>query len=234
LNPDRPSAQVTRFLAVAVVLLGGAHLLDPVAQVYLVLPGIYEEDWGRLLRVMGFYPLWLLMGLAILLVAWKRRPGEWRPPAVPARRAGLLVLTPAVGGLVAEIAKISFRRLRPTDIPGEYLFRAWTERPLYSGGLGLPSSHALVAFAAAAILARIYPRAAPIWYLLAIGCGLSRVAAGAHFLSDIAMAGVLGWLTARFMWRWNFGKGPEPLEAPVRAAPTPAPRRSEPAAVTAS
>ena len=193
------------------LLVGGlaillAHGLDAWAQVHLVDPGIYNDDLGRLLRVMGYYPLWLLVGIALLLTDWAGVRGR-RPRLEASRRAGLMILTPAVGGLVAEVGKVIFRRLRPGEVPGEYVFRAWSERTFYSGGLGLPSSHTLVAFAAAAMLARLFPRAAPVVYLLAVGCGLSRVAAGAHFLSDVTMAGVLGWLTGWMMWNWNFGSG---------------------------
>ncbi len=193
-----------RYALVVVTAVLLAHLLDAWAQVSLAQPGIYDRDLGRLLRVMGFYPLWLLMAIALYRIDRPDGARGWKPGA---RRAGLLALAPALGGLVAELGKLAFRRLRPGEIPGEYVFRAWADRPFYSGGLGLPSSHTLVAFAAAAMLARLFPRGAPVWYLLAAGCGLSRVAAGAHYLSDVTMAAVLGWTTAWAVWRWNFGQG---------------------------
>jgi membrane-associated phospholipid phosphatase len=208
-TPGEPSPfllRLVRFLAVAGAVIALAHALDGWAQVTLVDTDIYEDDFGRLLRVMGFYPLWLLAGVALLLTDW---PAVrcWMARREAGRRAGLLILSPALGGLVAEVGKVALRRLRPGEVPGEYVFRSWAERPFYSGGLGLPSSHTLVAFAAAAMLARLFPRAAPVWYLLAAGCGLSRVAAGAHYLSDVTVAAVLGWLTAWAIWNWNFGRG---------------------------
>lgn len=201
-----------RFLIVAGVLVGVSHGLDPWAQVALADPYIYEADFGRLLRVIGFYPLWLLVALGLILSDWTpNAPAGTRRACI---RRGLPVLVaPALGGLVAEIGKISFRRLRPGEIPGEYVFRPFLERPFYSGGLGLPSSHTLVAFAAAAIMARMFPRTAPIWYLLAVGCGLSRVAAGAHFLSDVAVAGVFGWATGWAVWTWSQRRQGGPLAA---------------------
>ena len=217
-------------MVVAGVAIVVAHLLDAWAQVNLVDSDIYDDDFGRLLRVMGFYPLWLLGGMAILLTDW---PAVrcWLARREACRRAGLLILAPAVGGLVAEVGKVAFRRLRPGEVPGEYVFRSWAERPFYSGGLGLPSSHTLVAFAAAALMARLFPRAAPVWYLLAAGCGLSRVAAGAHFLSDVTVAAVLGWLTAWAIWNWNFGRGrDESLAARAREGTAP----GDPAPVAAA
>jgi undecaprenyl-diphosphatase len=56
----------------------------------------------------------------------------------------------------------------------------------------MPSSHALVAFAGAAALARLFPRATPIWYALAVGCGITRLLSGAHFLSDVVVGALIG------------------------------------------
>lgn len=206
---------------VAIVVL--AHVLDPWAQVALSDPDLINQDLGRMLRIMGFYPLWALAGVALLLTDRPLRPPlspTFEPPIGPAARSrewgargGALIVSPLLGGLVAEVGKILFRRLRPGEIPGEYFFRSWTERPFYSGGLGLPSSHVLVAFAGAAMLARIFPRAAPVWFALAVGCAWTRVAAGAHYLSDVAVAGVLGWLVAWAVGRWIFPKAVAPRTA---------------------
>lgn len=213
----RPWIRVAAVAGVAIVV---AHLLDPLAQRYFTDPEIYSSDFGRLLRVQGFYLLWVAVGVSLFLHDWPRGEDPARKRDA-ARRGGMILLAPALGGLVAEIGKISFRRLRPGEVPGEYLFRSWAERPFHSGGLGLPSSHTLVAFAGAAILARLFPRAAPVFYLLAAGCGLSRVAAGAHFLSDIVVAAVLGWLVAAGVWRWNFGRGEDPgLATPPAQGPS--------------
>ncbi|TVP42156.1 MAG: phosphatase PAP2 family protein [Gemmatimonadales bacterium] len=192
---------LVRFAVVAAAAVALAHGLDAWAQQYVVDTDIYDGDFGRLLRVMGFYPLWLMAATALFLTDWPRiREGASRRCC--ARRAAMMVVAPALSGVFAEVGKVLLRRLRPGAIPGEYAFRSWAERPFYSGGLGLPSSHTMVAFAAAAMLARLFPRAAPVWYLLAAGCGLSRVAAGAHYLSDVTVAAVLGWATAWLVWRW--------------------------------
>jgi hypothetical protein len=57
----------------------------------------------------------------------------------------------------------------------------------------------MVAFAGAAALGRRFPRAAPILYGLAAGCGLTRVFAQAHFLSDEVAAGFGGTVTGRWV-----------------------------------
>ena len=52
-----------------------------------------------------------------------------------------------------------------------------------------PSTYA--ALAGATVLARRYPRTTPLLLALAAGCGLTRVFAHAHYLSDV-VAGALG------------------------------------------
>jgi undecaprenyl-diphosphatase len=144
---------------------------------------------------MGFVPLWIAGGAALMLEDRTQLRRAHRS------RGGLVIAGSIIGGIVAELAKLLVRRRRPGDL-GEYLFRPWTDRPLSTGGLGMPSSHALVAFGAAAVLARLFPRARLIWWGLAWGCGLTRVASGAHFLSDIVVAAILGWLVGAVLWRW--------------------------------
>jgi membrane-associated phospholipid phosphatase len=188
-----------------------AHLLDPFAFRYLRVEGVYEEDWGRMLRVMGFVPFWLAAALALAL--HDRTPVRHFFRA----RSGLILLGAGVGGIAAELLKLLVRRLRPGEL-GEYAFRPFAERTFSTGGLGMPSSHALVAFGAAAILSRIFPRAWPVWWFLAWGCGFSRIAAGAHFLSDVVVAAVVGWAVGAWVWSWRREPGMSPT-IPVSAGP---------------
>jgi membrane-associated phospholipid phosphatase len=117
------------------------------------------------------------------------------------------LIAAALGGLAAELLKLLLRRERPEAHAGEYVFRSWSSHPLSTAGLALPSSHALVAFAAAAMLARLYPRASWLWFTLAAGCALTRVLARAHFLSDVTLAAIVGWLVAAGLWRWYLRRG---------------------------
>jgi membrane-associated phospholipid phosphatase len=57
-----------------------------------------------------------------------------------------------------------------------------------------------VAFAAAAMLARLFPESALVWYGLALGCALSRVASGAHFMSDVVLAALVGYVVTLTIW----------------------------------
>lgn len=184
-GPSAPRQPWARWLLVSALAIVAAHLLDELAWRAVRVPTVYDKDWGRLLRSMGFLPTWLVIAVAYWL--------QVREPE--ARRAGtwLLTLGPTLGGISAELLKLLLRRLRPDPEQFGYLFRSFAEGPLSNKGMGMPSSHTLVAFAGAFALARLFPRARWVFYLLAAGCGLSRVMATAHFLSDTVVAACVAW-----------------------------------------
>lgn len=183
-----------RHLVVFILAIIAAHLLDPLGFKYLRYPEVNSEDWGRLFRVMGYLPTWLLAAGALALHDIDFAPRY--------RRALLLFFAAGLAGLAGEILKITIRRLRPGET-GEYIFRSFSERPFSSSGLGLPSSHAIIAFGAAAMLSRLFPRAWPIWWLLGWGCALTRVLHGKHFVSDVVLAAIVGWSIAALLWsKW--------------------------------
>jgi membrane-associated phospholipid phosphatase len=167
-----------------------AHLLDPFFYQYFRYDNITSHDWGRALRVMGFLPVWLVVALAIALHDAHKRRGF------------LLAASSVLSGIVGEILKLLLRRERPNAHDGEYVFRSFTDRPFHTGGLALPSSHAIVAFGAAAMLSRLFPRARYVFWSVAWLAGLARVAAGAHFFSDVVVAAIAAWLVAWALSRW--------------------------------
>lgn len=185
-----------RALIASALLLVGAVLLDHWAWTTLRYDKVYEKDWGRLFRVMGFLPTWIAGSVALFLHD-REHP----------RRAVLLTLSPAIAGLVAELLKLLIRRERPGLHDGAYVFRSFDDHPFSARALGLPSSHAIVAFGGAAIASYLFPRTWPVWWFLACGTALTRVLAGQHFLSDVVLAGVAAWFVVRFIWR-RFGAVP--------------------------
>jgi membrane-associated phospholipid phosphatase len=184
----------TRFILAAALAIAASLLLDRWTFEHVVYSRTLDEDWGRLLRVMGFLPTWGAAALAL----WLHERGV---VAGAGRRALLLIGSPVVAGIAAEILKLTFRRGRPLVADGDYVFRPFTERPFSTGGLALPSSHAMVAFGAAAMLAYLFPRARWVWLSLAIGCGLTRILSQAHYLSDVVVAAIAAFATSAWLWR---------------------------------
>ncbi len=187
-----------RLLTLAVVAIAIAHALDATAWRSARVLTVNDRDWGRLLRSMGYLPTWGVIALGY----WLQQRDHPRRTAY----AWALVLGPALGGGLAELLKLSIRRLRPNPDVFEYVFRPFAEGPWSNRGMGMPSSHVLVAFTGAAVLAQLYPRARWLWYALAAGCAATRVLAMGHFLSDTVVAAVLGVLVGGWVWgRANHG-----------------------------
>ena len=185
-----------RFIVAGIAALaatGISLLLDPWVWHHVELAGIYERDWGRMLRVVGSLVFWLPLALAVWLAM--RAAGARRP-----NRAWLLLVGPALAGAGAEVLKLLVRRERPAVLDGEYLFRSFAERTFSTSGLAFPSSHVMVAFGGAAIVARLFPGSGPVAYILAAGCALTRLLARAHFASDVVVGALAGWAVGALLW----------------------------------
>ena len=179
------------------LLFALACALDGWAWHHLRVNDVYGRDWGRLFRIAGFVPTWMLGSAALILS--DRGTGA---PA-PRRfwwRGMLLTAAPVASGLACEVLKILLRRERPGLHDGAYFFRSFTDHPWSTTAIGLPSSHVMVAFAGAGMASCLFPRTWPAWMLFAAGCAFTRVAAQAHFLSDVVLAGIAGIFVARSMW----------------------------------
>jgi hypothetical protein len=108
-----------KFTLIAASIVVASLLLDGWAYENIVYEGVHEEDWGRMLRVMGFAPLWLLAGLALIANDWPRRARGALYPAL--MRGWLLIASVAASGIVGELLKLVFRRERPRAHAGVLL-----------------------------------------------------------------------------------------------------------------
>lgn len=190
-SPDLPritAAHWRRWLMLSLLAIAVAHALDPLAWQYLRNPKVNDTDWGRMLRTLGYLPLWVVLAGAMRL--------HTADDALRRMRTQLLVLAPLAGGLTAEVLKLLIRRLRPDADAFGYVFRTFSEGPLSNRGMGMPSSHVLVAFAGATALGMLFPRVRTLALVLAAGCALTRILALGHFLSDTVVAACLGWAVA--------------------------------------
>lgn len=146
------------------------------------------QDWYRLLRVVGYWPTW---GAAALALGF-----------VPRLRRGAIALAISSGasGLAAELLKLIVGRQRPINNgvgEGEYVFKPFLSGFRDGSNLGMPSSHAAVAFGAAFAVLFLWRGPGLVVLVLAAGCGLTRMLAGAHFLSDVFVGAALGYACAR-------------------------------------
>jgi membrane-associated phospholipid phosphatase len=119
---------------------------------------------------------------------------RWLPWWERARQGSLLMLlTLLTGGLVTLTLKHMVARARPSMLleHGHYgLAQPFLGAPFNS----FPSSHALTAFAAAFVLARLHPAWRAPLLVLAVITGLCRVLTLEHFPSDVlASAFIAAW-----------------------------------------
>lgn len=181
-SSPRSPFRIAAVLVLGLALFAASMLLDRAILGALDLPEAHREDWHRMLRAFGYLPLWAVVALAAALLS--RRDA--------ARRAIFLFAAPALAGVLAEALKLLLRRERPDAADPAYHFRPFSQEPFSSAGLGLPSSHATIAFAGAAALCVVAPRGWPIWLLLAGGCAFTRLADRAHYFSDTTLAALTG------------------------------------------
>lgn len=204
--------RVCRGLALGAI--GAALVLSDRALYHLFeYPQTEPTWWHQTLKQVGYLPVWVGVALTLLIVDALTRgrssqlqvAPSW-PPRPIHHRAGLVLLAAACSGLAAEVMKLFARRLRPNALDGLYVFRPFWDQPLSSSGVGFPSSHTAVAFGGAVMLGLLLPRIRWFMLILALGCGVSRMLAGAHFASDVYIGALLGaWIALAF---YRAGQGP--------------------------
>lgn len=117
-----------------------------------------------------------------------------------AREAGILSGEALLDGVVVEQGmKLVFWRERPSQDNARGLF--------FQGHAGVnssfPSSHATLAWSAAAVFAEEYPSR---WkqigvYSLATGVSMTRVLGQQHFPTDVLVGSAAGWLVGHYVYR---------------------------------
>jgi membrane-associated phospholipid phosphatase len=159
------------------------------------LQGLAKGDLYSLFRIWGSLWPWILFSIALALSSPAINPARLR------NQCAFLLLSPALGGGLAEVLKVTLRRERPAEL-GAYVFRAWSDRPWSSSGLGLPSSHAAVAFGGSMALIVLFPRLRWPALVMAVGCALTRLISGAHYPTDAYLGALVGAVTGLVLARW--------------------------------
>lgn len=206
--PSRRPTRVIWIASVMVLLVVVSTMLDWRLFHWLAetdqdrLASLKRKDWYQFLRAVGYLPTWGVLALGIALCDVGRRAGIGR---------GLLVvIAPIAAGALAELGKIIISRERPirdgvVQNEGEYTWKGLFQGFVDGGNLGMPSSHAAVAFGGAAMIGVLFPPARWLVLALAAGCGLSRLLSGAHFASDVVAGACIGVIVA-----WQLGRAFRP------------------------
>jgi membrane-associated PAP2 superfamily phosphatase len=177
--------------------------------------GINGQLWVQHTREAARIAITLLVLPAFLAIALKLIFPH-RPMLIEARAALFLIATLAIGpGILTNVLlKDHWGRPRPIDVSefgGDYRFKPWWDpRGDCPNNCSFIAGEPSGAFWTLAPAALAPPPLEPLAYgaALAFGIGLSalRIAAGAHFFSDVVFAGVLTylliWLVHGLIYRW--------------------------------
>lgn len=190
--------RATVALVITLAFLAVPAFADQWAYTNLHIDRVYDRDWAMALRAVGTLYVWIPVALIIWLVQREQ------DSAAAKKRALFVIGSPILAGLLCEVMKLLIRRERPDVARGDWVFRDWSDHTFSTAGLATPSSHTMVAFGAATMLARLYPRARWVFYVLAWGCGATRVLSRGHYLSDVTFGALLGWAVGWGIWiQWE-------------------------------
>ncbi len=93
--------------------------------------------------------------------------------------------------ILTELIRFFWDRPRPFEVYSDIY-----QLVLRDGGGSFPSGHAAFSFAVATAISFFYPKTSIIFFTAAIFVGISRIAAGVHFPSDILGGSIIGVLSA--------------------------------------
>lgn len=175
---------------VAIACLASDHLSQPRLSSLGRRPVIYAMavDWQRQTEAPGI----LCFVLAVLFLACSR---------LPTVSACLMALGGAVQVLKSLIGRVRPRHSGDTTIC--YGPQGWRGDGPSVRIDSLPSGPTAVAFTMAWALSRSWPGESWIWYVTAIGVGLSRTLNDVHFPADIVLRALLGTSIACCVWLWD-------------------------------
>lgn len=216
---------MTILLLVGLGLVAAAHLLDAPATAYvrqshspLITFMTYITDIG----LSGWYlvPAGLLF-LAVALLDWEARDRLGRSRlAYLFGQAGYAFFAVAVSGLLGNVIKVLVGRGRPEffDEHGTLYFRPLEAAHDFSS---FPSGHSTTVGAVAMVLMLWFPRWRVPIALLALFAAATRIAARAHYPSDIAAGLLVGGLYGLYLARWLAARGAVFRIRPGVLMPTP-------------
>ena len=186
-------------IAIAAIAIGTAFYLDDTVWHFIL------QHQNRAVRSFmhnvsrfGDWPSHVALGLLLLGIAWWRGSKKWTRVFLS------MLLAMAIAGVAGHVIKRTIPRARPS-VKSEL---RWGGPRFSTKYHAFPSGHvaASTAFFGVLIFARrrIGLACLPIPILI----GFSRMYIGAHYLSDVVCAAVLGMLCAAIVWRFLLREPP--------------------------
>jgi membrane-associated phospholipid phosphatase len=174
-------------IAIAAIAIGAAFYFDDTVWDFLRLHrdrSVYH--FMRNVSRFGDWPSHVALGLLLLGIAWIRGSKKW------SRVFFAMLIAMALAGVAGHVIKRTIPRARPsvhTDL-------RWGGPRFSSKYHSFPSGHVVASTAFFGVLIIARPRVGLACLPIPILIGFSRMYIGAHYLSDVVCAAVLGFLCA--------------------------------------
>jgi membrane-associated phospholipid phosphatase len=140
----------------------------------------------------GDWPSHLILGLLLLGIAWLRHSKKWM------RIFLSMLMAMAIAGLAGTVIKRAIPRARPS-VKSEL---RWGGPRFSTKYHAFPSGHVVASTAFFGVLIFARRRVGLACLPIPILIGSSRMYLGAHYLSDVVCAAVLGIVFAAVVWRF--------------------------------
>ena len=178
---------------VAAIAIAASFYFDDVVRDFIARhqnPGM--RNFMRNVSRFGDWPEHFALGLILAAVAWWRGNKKWT------RIFLSMLIALSIAGLAGRAIKVTTGRARPS-VKSE---QAWNGPHLSSKYHAFPSGHVVASTAFFAVLTFASWRIGLPCLVIPILIGFSRIYGGAHYLSDVVCAAVLGMLCAILVARF--------------------------------
>jgi len=170
-------------IAVAAIAIAAAFYLDDSVWTFIANhQNRAMRDLMRYVSLFGDWPSHVALGLLLLAIAWIRGSQRWR------RIFLSMLIAMAIAGLAGTVIKRTVPRARPS-VQSEF---RWGGPRFSSKYHAFPSGHVLASTAFFGVLIFTRRRIGLACLPVPILIGVSRMYIGAHYLSDVVCAAILG------------------------------------------
>jgi undecaprenyl-diphosphatase len=184
-------------IVIVAVIITAAFYLDDSVRDFIArhqTPGM--RNFMRNVSRFGDWPEHFALGLVLTGVAWWRGNKKWTRIFVS------MLIALSIAGLAGRAIKISTGRARPS-VKAE---QTWNGPRFSSKYHAFPSGHVVASTAFFAVLVFANWRIGLPCLPIPVFIGFSRIYSGAHYLSDVVCAAILGILSAILVWRFILPK----------------------------
>jgi len=119
------------------------------------------------------------------LFLWSENKRRWILP---------LWITLGLSAVISFVLKLIVQRQRPFQQGLVYILPVLEKASHLTWNFSFPSFQSMLVFSAVPILSKEFPRFRYVWIIFAFLVAFSRVYFGVHFLSDVLVGGLIGYL----------------------------------------